>query len=110
MDEHVLAPVGRLDEAKSLLAVEPLYGSLCHKIFLSDCARICTACSTTLSRRPFNRVLGKSSVRRKARGEAKSFRPKLDVHNIRVYLPDDNEFDAVSDWSAMEDEKAIEAC
>jgi len=30
--------------------------------------------------------LGKSSVRRKARGEAKSFRPKLDERNIPVCL------------------------
>jgi hypothetical protein len=41
VDEYILAAVSRLDEAKSLLAVEPLYGSLRHKIFLSDCARIC---------------------------------------------------------------------
>src|SRR5262249_46034439 len=110
MDENILAAVTRLNEAKSLFAIEPLHGSLCHKIFLSDCARICPRARPHCRAACSNRVLGKSSVRRKARGEAKSFRPKLDVRNIRVYLPDDKEFHAVSACSAMEDEKAIEAC
>jgi len=35
MDENVLAAVIRLDEAKALLVVEPLYGSLRHETLLS---------------------------------------------------------------------------
>jgi len=35
MDEHILAAVIRLDEAKAFLAVEPLHGSLRHETFPS---------------------------------------------------------------------------
>jgi hypothetical protein len=31
--EYILAAVDRLNEAKALLAVEPLYGSLSHRVF-----------------------------------------------------------------------------
>ena len=41
MDEHILAAVSRLNEAISLLAVEPLYSSLRHKIRFSVCACAC---------------------------------------------------------------------
>jgi hypothetical protein len=33
--ENILAAVIRLDEAEAFLAIEPLYGSLCHISLLS---------------------------------------------------------------------------
>jgi hypothetical protein len=93
VDEYILAAVSRLNEAKSLLAVEPLYSSFWHMTLLSQIVCRFCVCGDRACAWPISiRVLGKSSVRRKARGEAKSFRPKLDVRNIRVYLPDDKEF------------------
>jgi hypothetical protein len=56
------------------LAVEPLYGSLCHTIFLSDCADIGACALYRALARPVQiEFLRKSSVRHKVRGEAKSF-------------------------------------
>jgi hypothetical protein len=59
VNEHILAAVARLDEAKSFLAVEPLYGSFRHNI-LSQIKRI-RAClfDRALSRSLFKSSFGK---------------------------------------------------
>jgi hypothetical protein len=74
MDEHILSAVSRLNEAISLLAVEPLYGSLRHKILLSGCAYALRVDFGPRSGAQPVRIefWGRSLVRRKARGEAKS--------------------------------------
>jgi hypothetical protein len=69
--ENILAAVIGLDEAKAFLAVEPLYGSLRHETLLSGTCLDRAA----QSRSPFiviEILERKSSVRRVARGEAKS--------------------------------------
>src|SRR5580698_4470751 len=40
VNEHILAAIVRLDEAKAFLAVEPLYGSLRHENFFQVRVRI----------------------------------------------------------------------
>ena len=57
MDEHILSAVSWLNEAISLLAVEPLYGSLRHKILLSGCAY---ACACILARARERSLFGSS--------------------------------------------------
>ena len=79
MDEHVLAAVSRLNEAVSLLAVEPLHGPLHHKISslpLRACLRPCP--SAVLQAQPDQIEFWGTSLVRRRSGEAKSFRPKLD--------------------------------
>jgi len=72
--KHILAAVIRLDESKSFLAIEPLNGSLGHLIVFFHVILMAARCAA--GRR---RVLGRSSDRRAFRGEANSFRPKLDA-------------------------------
>jgi hypothetical protein len=89
MDEHILATVGRLDKAKSLLAVEPFYGSLRHQmIFLSDYARIARMYSTALSHGPFKSRFGEIISPTQSARQGQRFRPKLDHSRIKVSLPE----------------------
>jgi hypothetical protein len=50
VDEYILAAVSRLNEAKCLLAVEPLYGSSWHVAFLSQIVYRFAFVATALAR------------------------------------------------------------
>jgi hypothetical protein len=74
MDEHVLAAVSRLNEA-----VEPLHGSLHHKIS-SLCLRpyLRRVCRPRSKHSLFRSSFGEHHQSDAKGGDAKSFQPKLD--------------------------------